>query len=120
VDDDALAAELFEEEKRARKEMEAREFAQLQVPCIICINQPCPVIMNQFLTVIFQEQYGISDGNSYRSQANRALERAVFSGELTVTDVYSQKEDLMVEASSGVDNGHSCTKGGIFDPRRSC
>ncbi|ELU00214.1 hypothetical protein CAPTEDRAFT_100653 [Capitella teleta] len=91
VDDDVLAAELYEEEKRARREKEAQEFAQLQ------------------------EQFGMTDGQSFRLQADRALERAVFSGELTLRDMYSQKEDRLNEASSGVDSGHSCTKGCILE-----
>ncbi|KAK2192474.1 hypothetical protein NP493_29g01000 [Ridgeia piscesae] len=54
-----------------------------------------------------QEQYGMKGNDNYKKQSERHLERAVSSGQLSITDYYVKKH----AAKSSVDDGHSCTKG---------
>lgn len=48
---------------------------------------------------------------SFRSLACQELERAVCSGSMSISDFYSRKGEMQQESVTGMDDGHSCTKG---------
>lgn len=50
------------------------------------------------------------DGN-FQEQSIMNMQRAVYSGELSVSDYYTRKIDLRICEMNGVDDGHSCLKG---------
>ena len=60
---------------------------------------------------VIQEQYGLKANKGYRSQTEQHLERQVFTGNLTISDFFTRKGEAQQESLSGVDDGHSCTKG---------
>ena len=63
---------------------------------------------NEFL---LQAMYGMVDGSSYKKQYEKNLERAVAKGDMSVPEFHEQKTKLRCHDLSGVDDGHSCTRG---------
>ena len=55
--------------------------------------------------------YGMSNASSYKKQAERSLEQAVCRGEMSLTDFYAQKQQVLEASTASVDDGHTCTKG---------
>lgn len=51
---------------------------------------------------------------SFRDQSITNMQKAVYSGEMSVADYYNRQVDLRVAELNGVDDGHSCTKGKII------
>ena len=51
-----------------------------------------------------------NQGN-FRQQSLTNMQRAVCSGELTITDYYERQQELRMAESSGIDDQSSCTKG---------
>lgn len=54
-----------------------------------------------------------NEGN-FKEQSLTNMQRAVYSGELSVADYYERQIELKMAESSGVDDGSSCTKGRIL------
>ncbi|XP_070502539.1 zinc finger-containing ubiquitin peptidase 1-like [Chironomus tepperi] len=73
-------------EKEARKAQEQREFEMLRA------------------------QYGMDDQGNFREQSAVAMQRAVYAGEMSVSDYYCRQVGLRAAESNGVDDGSSCTK----------
>ena len=55
--------------------------------------------------------YGMDEKASYKQQYEKSLERAVWKGDLTISEFFQQKTKLQTNDLSGVDDGHSATKG---------
>ena len=55
--------------------------------------------------------YGAKGNSNYKKQANQNLDRAVYSGQMTISDYYSKKIEVQQSVTTSVDDGHSCTKG---------
>nr|CAI5858440.1 unnamed protein product [Callosobruchus analis] len=72
--------------RAALRERERREFEQLRA------------------------QYGMDDQGNFREQSVHNMQRAVFAGEMSVTDYYERTLDLREAESSGVDDGSSVTR----------
>lgn len=51
-----------------------------------------------------------NQGN-FREQSLTNMQRAVCSGELTITDYYERQQELRQAEHSGIDDQSSCTKG---------
>lgn len=51
-----------------------------------------------------------NEGN-FKEQSLTNMQRAVYSGELSVADYYERQIELKMAESNGVDDGSSCTKG---------
>lgn len=54
-----------------------------------------------------------NEGN-FREQSLTNMQRAVYSGELSVADYYERQIELRMAESSGIDDSSSCTKGNLF------
>ena len=48
---------------------------------------------------------------TYRQQAERCLNRAMCSGNLSLSEYNNHRTDIQQSALSGVDDGHSATQG---------
>lgn len=81
------AQEIEKKEKEARKLREQREFELLQA------------------------QYGMDNHGSFREQSLANMQRAVYAGEMSVSDYYNRQVELKLAEQEGTDDGHSCTKG---------
>jgi glycine betaine/choline ABC-type transport system substrate-binding protein len=55
--------------------------------------------------------YGMDNKTDFIKQSEKQMERAVYNGQMSITDFYSRKGDLQQANAIGVDDGHSCTKG---------
>lgn len=77
-------------EKEVRKLREQREFEMLRA------------------------QYGMDNQGNFREQSVTNMQRAVYSGEMTIADYYERQTELRVAESSGIDDGSSCTRGKCF------
>ncbi|XP_039287859.1 zinc finger-containing ubiquitin peptidase 1 isoform X1 [Nilaparvata lugens] len=84
--DRLLAKEMEKRDKEARRLQEQHEFEQLRA------------------------QYGMDNEGNFREQSLTNMQRAVYSGELSVADYYERQSELRMAESSGVDDGSSCTK----------
>ena len=51
-----------------------------------------------------------NEGN-FSEQSINNMQRAVYAGEMSVSDYYERKIELKVAERSGIDDGRSCTKG---------
>lgn len=60
---------------------------------------------------ILQAQYGMDNQGNFREQSITNMQRAVYSGEMSVADYYNRQVELCIAERDGVDDGHSCTKG---------
>lgn len=49
--------------------------------------------------------------NSYKKQSQKNLEKAVSSGQLSITEYYNRMIETTEASVTGVDDGHSCSKG---------
>ncbi|XP_071955252.1 zinc finger-containing ubiquitin peptidase 1-like [Antedon mediterranea] len=58
-----------------------------------------------------QKKYGMNDQGSYRKQAKQAYERALYKGEMTVSDYYNQIHSVNISMSCGIDDGRARTRG---------
>lgn len=56
-------------------------------------------------------QYGMDGRGSFHDQSLAQMQRAVYNGEISVADFYNRQVQLKAAEMSGVDDGHSCTKG---------
>lgn len=62
---------------------------------------------------ILQAQYGMDNQGNFREQSITNMQRAVYSGEMSVADYYNRQVELTIAERDGVDDGHSCTKGNL-------
>ncbi|KAG7210085.1 hypothetical protein KM043_011657 [Ampulex compressa] len=85
--DRMLAKDMERREKEVRKLREQREFEMLRA------------------------QYGMDNQGNFREQSVTNMQRAVYSGEMTIADYYERQSELRVAESSGIDDGSSCTRG---------
>lgn len=85
--DRLLAKDMERREKEVRKLREQREFELLRA------------------------QYGMDNQGNFREQSVTNMQRAVYSGEMTIADYYERQSELRVAESSGIDDGSSCTRG---------
>ncbi|CAD1477058.1 unnamed protein product, partial [Heterotrigona itama] len=85
--DRMLAKDMERLEKELRKLREQREFEMLRA------------------------QYGMDNQGNFREQSVTNMQRAVYSGEMTIADYYERQTELRVAESSGIDDGSSCTRG---------
>ena len=58
-----------------------------------------------------QKQFGMSGNNNYKKQSEKGLEQAVMKGQLSITDFYVKRHEMLEASNSGIDDGRSCTKG---------
>ena len=63
------------------------------------------------LLLLTQVRYGMDERTSYKQQYEQSLERAVRKGDISIVEYHTQKATLQTNDLSGVDDGHSCTKG---------
>lgn len=63
---------------------------------------------------VLQAQYGMDNEGNFKEQSLTNMQRAVYSGELSVADYYERQIELKMAESNGVDDGSSCTKGSIY------
>lgn len=87
--DQLLARAVEQQEKHNRRLQEQKEFDMLRA------------------------QYGMDNQGNFREQSLTNMQRAVCSGELTITDYYERQIELRMSEHSGVDDQSSCTKGVI-------
>lgn len=85
--DNLLAQELERREREALKAQEQQEFMKLQ------------------------EMYGMNSKGNYKRQAEKNLDKAVCNGQLSISDYYTRKAEILQSSVAGIDDGHSCTKG---------
>lgn len=74
-------------DREARKVQEQREFEMLRA------------------------QYGMDNQGNFREQSVTNMQRAVYAGEMSVSDYYERQLDLRAAESCGVDDGSSVTRG---------
>ncbi|KOC68647.1 Zinc finger with UFM1-specific peptidase domain protein, partial [Habropoda laboriosa] len=60
---------------------------------------------------LLRAQYGMDNQGNFREQSVTNMQRAVYSGEMTIADYYERQSELRVAESSGIDDGNSCTRG---------
>ncbi|XP_017351308.1 zinc finger-containing ubiquitin peptidase 1 isoform X2 [Ictalurus punctatus] len=86
-----FAQQLQEEDKRQRKEEEAKreveEFTKLQ------------------------RQFGLDNSGGYRKQMERSMERAVSRGHMTPTEFHMKRLEMMETLAAGMDDGQTRTTG---------
>ncbi|XP_023931543.1 zinc finger with UFM1-specific peptidase domain protein [Lingula anatina] len=87
VADNALVQDIERKEKAAQQSLEQKEFERLQA------------------------QYGMDGKNSYKKQSQKNLEKAVCDGQMSITEYYNRLMQTQESSVTGVDDGHSCTKG---------
>lgn len=85
--DNMLSQDLERRDIAAKKFQEQKEFEKLQA------------------------QYGMDGKNSYKKQSQKNLEKAVSSGQLSITEYYNRMIETTEASVTGVDDGHSCSKG---------
>ncbi|XP_073991950.1 zinc finger-containing ubiquitin peptidase 1-like isoform X2 [Rhodnius prolixus] len=59
---------------------------------------------------LLRAQYGMDNEGNFKEQSLTNMQRAVYSGELSVADYYERQIELKMAESTGVDDGSSCTK----------
>ncbi|KAL1123488.1 hypothetical protein AAG570_002568 [Ranatra chinensis] len=59
---------------------------------------------------LLRAQYGMDNEGNFKEQSLTNMQRAVYSGELSVADYYERQIELRMAESSGIDDGSSCTK----------
>lgn len=59
---------------------------------------------------LLRAQYGMDDQGNFREQSAAAMQRAVYAGEMSVTDYYERQVGLRAAESHGIDDGTSCTR----------
>lgn len=84
--DQMLARAVEQQEKHNRRLQEQKEFDMLRA------------------------QYGMDNQGNFREQSLTNMQRAVCSGELTITDYYEKKMELRMAENYGIDDQSSCTK----------
>ncbi|XP_049853497.1 zinc finger-containing ubiquitin peptidase 1-like isoform X1 [Schistocerca gregaria] len=85
--DRMLAREIEKREREVRRLREQREFEMLRA------------------------QYGMDNQGNFREQSLTNMQKAVYAGEMSVSDYYERQIELRAAESNGVDDGSSCTKG---------
>ncbi|KAL7646687.1 UNVERIFIED_CONTAM: hypothetical protein RMT77_001940 [Armadillidium vulgare] len=85
--DNCLPCDLENKEKEVEKMREQQEFSLLRA------------------------QYGMDNEGNFSQQSISNMQRAVYAGEMSVSDYYERKIELKVAEQNGVDDGRSCTKG---------
>ncbi|KRT79699.1 Peptidase [Oryctes borbonicus] len=60
---------------------------------------------------LLRAQYGMDNQGNFREQSVTNMQRAVYAGEMSVSDYYERTLDLKQAESSGIDDGSSVTKG---------
>lgn len=84
--DQLLARAVEQQEKDNRRLQEQKEFDMLRA------------------------QYGMDNQGNFRQQSLTNMQRAVCSGELTITDYYEKQMELRMAENYGIDDQSSCTK----------
>lgn len=59
---------------------------------------------------MLRAQYGMDNQGNFRDQSSAAMQRAVYSGQMSVADYYERQVGLRAAESHGIDDGTSCTK----------
>uniref|UniRef100_A0A1B6CYF8 Zinc finger-containing ubiquitin peptidase 1 n=1 Tax=Clastoptera arizonana TaxID=38151 RepID=A0A1B6CYF8_9HEMI len=59
---------------------------------------------------LLRAQYGMDNEGNFKEQSLTNMQRAVYSGELSVADYYERQIELRMAESSGIDDSSSCTK----------
>ncbi|XP_014260932.1 zinc finger with UFM1-specific peptidase domain protein-like [Cimex lectularius] len=59
---------------------------------------------------LLRAQYGMDNEGNFKEQSLTNMQRAVYSGELSVADYYERQIELRMAETTGVDDGSSCTK----------
>lgn len=85
--DQLLARAVEQQEKDNRRLQEQKEFDMLRA------------------------QYGMDNQGNFKEQSLTNMQRAVCSGELTITDYYERQMELRMAENCGIDDQSSCTKG---------
>lgn len=84
--DRMLAKEIEKREKESRKQREQKEFELLQA------------------------QYGMDNQGNFKEQSLTNMQKAVYAGEMSVSDFYERQIGLRFAENNGIDDGSSCTK----------
>ncbi|CAB3378469.1 Hypothetical predicted protein [Cloeon dipterum] len=84
--DRMLAREIEKREKEVRRQREQKEFEMLRA------------------------QYGMDNQGNFREQSMTNMQKAVYAGEMSVSDYYEKQCELKTAEQNGVDDGSSCTK----------
>ncbi|KAK6628059.1 hypothetical protein RUM44_010541 [Polyplax serrata] len=84
--DRLLAKEIDKREKESMREREQKEFEQLQA------------------------QYGMDNQGNFKEQSLTNMQKAVYAGEMSVSDFYERQIGLRFAENSGIDDGSSCTR----------
>lgn len=84
--DKMLAREIEKREMETRKQREQKEFEMLQA------------------------QYGMDNQGNFKEQSLTNMQRAVYAGEMSVSDFYERQLELRLAENNGIDDGSSCTK----------
>ncbi|XP_065223512.1 zinc finger-containing ubiquitin peptidase 1-like isoform X2 [Planococcus citri] len=58
-----------------------------------------------------QAQYGMDNKGNFKEQSIKNMQKAVYSGELTVMDFYEKQNELKIAENIGLDDGSSVVKG---------
>lgn len=84
--DRLLAKEIETKEKESMRQREQREFELLQA------------------------QYGMDNQGNFKEQSLTNMQKAVYAGEMSVSDFYERQIGLRLAENNGIDDGSSCTK----------
>lgn len=60
---------------------------------------------------LLRAQYGMDNQGNFREQSVTNMQRAVYAGEMSVSDYYERTLDLKQAESCGIDDGSSVTRG---------
>lgn len=59
---------------------------------------------------MLRAQYGMDNQGNFREQSVTNMQRAVYAGEMSVSDYYERTLDLRAAESCGIDDGSSVTR----------
>lgn len=106
--DRMLAREIEKREKEVRRNREQKEFEMLRV-------NSCFTKYRNFIEInTLQAQYGMDNQGNFKEQSMTNMQKAVYAGELSVSDYYEKQCELKAAEQNGIDDGSSCTKGRFF------
>ena len=75
----------------------------------LCVENVHKLILFQHL--LFQDQHELPVNSNFKKQLEKDMEQAVSKGQMSVADYYIWKQELITANTTGIDDGHSCTKG---------
>lgn len=111
-----IAKELLKEDEEKFKLEQQREFEFLQVRILYTFISVYKFELYNlyFVTIMFKAQYGMDNEGNFREQSIKNMQKAVYSGELTVSDFYEKQIELKMAETCGVDDGTSCLSGNYY------